>query len=47
MILRNSVHIGGPDRAGIGGPRALDAIIGATVRRFRPITLTAGAAVLA
>ena len=30
-----------------GGQPAMDAIVGATVRRFRPITLTAAAAILA
>ena len=39
---------GRPDRAGHRrGPRAWDAIVDATVRRFRPIVLTAAAAILA
>ena len=48
MIMRNSVilmdQIGQDEAAGM--PR-WDAIIGATVRRFRPIVLTASAAILA
>lgn len=48
MILRNSVilldQIGQDEQA---GKQRWDAIVGATVRRFRPIMLTAAAAVLA
>ena len=48
MIMRNSVILVDQiDRDIIGGKPAWDAIIDATVRRFRPIVLTALAAVLA
>jgi multidrug efflux pump subunit AcrB len=47
IIMRNSVilvdQIDKDVRAGHGG---FEAVVGATVRRFRPITLTAAAAVL-
>jgi multidrug efflux pump subunit AcrB len=48
IIMRNSVILVDQIEQDIaaGHPR-FDAIVGATVRRFRPITLTAAAAVLA
>ncbi|VWC62145.1 acriflavin resistance protein [Burkholderia lata] len=48
IIMRNSVILVDQIEQDIAaGHRRIDAIIGATVRRFRPITLTAAAAVLA
>ncbi len=48
IIMRNSVILVDQIEQDIAaGHRRVDAIIGATVRRFRPITLTAAAAVLA
>jgi multidrug efflux pump len=48
IIMRNSVILVDQiDKDIHAGHSRLDAIIGATVRRFRPITLTAAAAVLA
>lgn len=48
IIMRNSVILVDQIEQDIGaGHRRVDAIVGATVRRFRPITLTAAAAVLA
>ena len=48
MIMRNSVILIDQIQQDIGaGHKRVDAIVGATVRRFRPITLTAAAAVLA
>jgi len=48
IIMRNSVILVDQIEQDIGAGRArFDAIVGATVRRFRPITLTAAAAVLA
>ncbi|MCK9380288.1 MAG: efflux RND transporter permease subunit [Sulfuritalea sp.] len=48
MILRNSVIlIDQIEQDEEAGKSAWDAIVGSTVRRFRPITLTAAAAVLA
>ncbi|SAK66067.1 acriflavin resistance protein [Caballeronia catudaia] len=48
IIMRNSVILVDQIEQDIAsGQKRLDAIIGATVRRFRPITLTAAAAVLA
>jgi multidrug efflux pump len=48
IIMRNSVILVDQiDKDILAGHTRLDAIIGATVRRFRPITLTAAAAVLA
>jgi multidrug efflux pump subunit AcrB len=48
IIMRNSVILVDQIEQDIrGGHTAWEAIIGATVRRFRPITLTATAAVLA
>ncbi len=48
MIMRNSVILVDQIEHDIGeGQRPWDAIIGATVRRFRPIVLTALAAILA
>ncbi|WP_241015052.1 efflux RND transporter permease subunit, partial [Burkholderia sp. Ac-20379] len=48
IIMRNSVILVDQIEQDIaGGHRRFDAIVGATVRRFRPITLTAAAAVLA
>ncbi|MBO1018020.1 efflux RND transporter permease subunit [Achromobacter sp. SD115] len=48
IIMRNSVILVDQIEQDIGaGHKRVDAIVGATVRRFRPITLTAAAAVLA
>ncbi len=48
IIMRNSVILVDQIEQDIAaGHRRFDAIVGATVRRFRPITLTAAAAVLA
>ena len=48
IIMRNSVILVDQIEQDIGaGHQRIDAIVGATVRRFRPITLTAAAAVLA
>jgi multidrug efflux pump len=48
IIMRNSVILVDQIERDIGAGHArIEAIIGATVRRFRPITLTAAAAVLA
>jgi multidrug efflux pump len=48
IIMRNSVILVDQiDQDIAAGHRRFDAIIGATVRRFRPIMLTAAAAVLA
>jgi multidrug efflux pump subunit AcrB len=48
IIMRNSVILVDQIEQDIGaGRKRFDAIVGATVRRFRPITLTAAAAVLA
>jgi multidrug efflux pump len=48
IIMRNSVILVDQIEQDIrGGHTRFDAIVGATVRRFRPITLTAAAAVLA
>ncbi len=48
IIMRNSVILVDQIEQDIAAGRGrLDAIVGATVRRFRPITLTAAAAVLA
>ena len=48
IIMRNSVILVDQIEQDIAaGHRRIDAIVGATVRRFRPITLTAAAAVLA
>jgi multidrug efflux pump len=48
IIMRNSVILVDQIEQDIrGGHSRFDAVIGATVRRFRPITLTAAAAVLA
>ncbi|GAB2917382.1 efflux RND transporter permease subunit [Paraburkholderia jirisanensis] len=48
IIMRNSVILVDQIEQDIGaGHQRFDAIVGATVRRFRPITLTAAAAVLA
>ncbi|CAB3770511.1 efflux RND transporter permease subunit [Paraburkholderia humisilvae] len=48
IIMRNSVILVDQIEQDIAaGHKRVDAIIGATVRRFRPITLTAAAAVLA
>ncbi|GAB7537124.1 efflux RND transporter permease subunit [Burkholderia sp. 3C] len=48
IIMRNSVILVDQIEQDIaGGHKRFDAIVGATVRRFRPITLTAAAAVLA
>jgi multidrug efflux pump subunit AcrB len=48
IIMRNSVILVDQIEQDIrGGHARFDAVIGATVRRFRPITLTAAAAVLA
>jgi multidrug efflux pump subunit AcrB len=48
IIMRNSVILVDQIERDIGSGHARgDAIIGATVRRFRPIVLTAAAAVLA
>ena len=48
IIMRNSVILVDQIDTDIAaGVRAWDAIVGATVRRFRPIVLTAAAAVLA
>src|SRR5260370_9078495 len=48
MIMRNSVILVDQIEQDIHlGHSRIDAVIGATVRRFRPITLTAAAAVLA
>lgn len=48
IIMRNSVILVHQIDHDIAvGHRRFDAIVGATVRRFRPITLTAAAAVLA
>ncbi len=48
IIMRNSVILVDQIEQDIAaGRKRLDAIVGATVRRFRPITLTAAAAVLA
>jgi len=47
IIMRNSVILVDQiDKDISGGASAWDAIIGATVRRFRPIALTAAAAVM-
>ena len=48
IIMRNSVILVDQiDRDAAGGATPREAIVGATVRRFRPITLTAATAVLA
>jgi multidrug efflux pump subunit AcrB len=48
IIMRNSVILVDQIEQDIAaGHKRFDAIVGATVRRFRPITLTAAAAVLA
>lgn len=48
MIMRNSVILVDQIEQDIGaGHRPWDAIVDATVRRFRPIVLTAAAAILA
>jgi multidrug efflux pump subunit AcrB len=48
IIMRNSVILVDQIEQDIAAGRGrFDAIVGATVRRFRPITLTAAAAVLA
>jgi multidrug efflux pump subunit AcrB len=48
IIMRNSVILVDQIEQDIAaGHKRVDAIVGATVRRFRPITLTAAAAVLA
>ena len=48
MIMRNSVILVDQIEHDIGaGHRPWDAVVGATVRRFRPIVLTAAAAILA
>jgi multidrug efflux pump len=48
IIMRNSIILVDQiDQDVAGGASQWDAIIGATVRRFRPIVLTAAAAVLA
>jgi multidrug efflux pump len=48
IIMRNSVILVDQIEQDIAsGQKRFDAIVGATVRRFRPITLTAAAAVLA
>ena len=48
IIMRNSVILVDQIEQDIAAGHArFDAIVGATVRRFRPITLTAAAAVLA
>jgi len=48
IIMRNSVILVDQIEQDIrGGHTRLEAVVGATVRRFRPITLTAAAAVLA
>ena len=48
IIMRNSVILVDQIEQDIGaGVPRRDAVVGATVRRFRPITLTAAAAVLA
>src|SRR5262249_45319235 len=47
IIMRNSVILVDQiDKDIAGGASAWDAIVGATVRRFRPIVLTAAAAVM-
>jgi multidrug efflux pump subunit AcrB len=48
IIMRNSVILVDQIEQDVrGGSAHLEAIVGATVRRFRPITVTAAAAVLA